>query len=48
MENKKIEALIDDLKRKGRNIMGSSDDPEAKVNVWYVVAKLEGLLLEEK
>ena len=45
---KKIEALIKDLKKKGSNILGSADDPEAKVNVWYVIARLEGLLLEKE
>ena len=39
----KIKKLIKELEIKGKNFMGH-EDPDAKVNVWYVVAKLEEIL----
>lgn len=46
----KIENLVAELKKKGesRFSLNSEADPEAKVNVWYVIAKLEEALLEGK
>lgn len=46
-----IKKLIEDLKTKGKNPFSTSkdmSDTEAKVNVWYVIAKLEEILLEGK
>ena len=45
---KDIEKLIAELKHKGDNKYSLKEvaDPEAKVNVWYVIAKLEEILLE--
>lgn len=45
-----IEKLVKELKEKGRVGFSISDkeDPDAKVNVWYVIAKLEDALLEAK
>lgn len=52
MRADKIENLITELKEKGTRFSVSTvkdvADPEAKVNVWYVIAKLEEILLEEK
>ena len=35
-----IKEFIKELEKKGCNFLGQ-EDPDAKVNVWYVVAKLE-------
>ena len=51
MENK-IKALVAELKQAGQEKFSVSakraDDPDAKINVWYVVAKLEEALLEKR
>lgn len=47
----KIKALIKELQIQAKNPLKSSptmEDPDAKVNVWYVIAKLEEVLLEAK
>ena len=47
----RIKALIKELLIQSKNPLKSSstlEDPDAKVNVWYVIAKLEEALLEEK
>lgn len=47
----KIKALISELKAQTKNplkSLASMEDPDAKINVWYVIAKLEEVLLEEK
>lgn len=47
----KIKAVIEELKKAGQEKFAISnkrtDDPEAKINVWYVIAKLEEALLEK-
>ena len=42
-----LENFIAELKSKGNNPYSTHEnpDPEAKINVWYVVAKLEEILL---
>ena len=47
----KIEALINDLKDRGYPLgmkSAGKTSPDATVNVWYVIAMLEEILLEEK
>lgn len=47
----KIKALISELKLQTKNpfkTSSSMEDPDAKINVWYVIAKLEEALLEGK
>lgn len=47
----KIKELIQELKGASKSpfkMTSSMEDPEAKVNVWYVIAKLEEALLERK
>lgn len=47
----KIKALISELKEQTKNPLKSWDsmeDSDAKINVWYVIAKLEEALLEGK
>lgn len=44
----KIKELIKELKGAGKSpfkMTASMEDPEAKVNVWYVIAKAEDVLL---
>lgn len=47
----KIRSIIEELKKAGQEKFAVSkdrrDDPEAKINVWYVIAKLEEALLEK-
>ena len=47
----KIEILITDLKNNARETMPYTNkreqDPEAKVNVWYVLSKVEEVLLHD-
>lgn len=42
----KIKKLIKELESKGNNFMGH-EDPDAKVNVWYVIAKLEEIIVKK-
>ena len=46
----KIKALVEELKKAGQEKFSVTakreEDPEAKINVWYVIAKLEEALLE--
>lgn len=47
----RIKALIGELKVQTKNPLKSTssmEDPDAKINVWYVIAKLEEALLEKK
>jgi len=44
----KIKDLIKDLKRQGLTAAMGQTNPDEKVNVWYVVAKLQEILLEGK
>lgn len=47
----KVKELIKELKihsKTGLKLTSSMEDPEAKINVWYVIAKLEEALLEGK
>lgn len=47
----RIKALIKELQFQSKNPLKGSptmEDPDAKVNVWYVIAKLEEALLEGK
>ena len=47
----KIKAIIEELKKAGQEKFVVSkerqNDPEAKINVWYVIARLEQALLEK-
>ena len=46
---KKIKELIKNLKRQGFSAAVSGECyPDEKVNVWFVIAKLEEILLEQK
>ena len=46
----KIKAFVEELKLAGKEkySVKGVNDPDAKVNVWYVIAKLEEALLEGK
>lgn len=46
----KLEKFIAELKERGTSIYSTTNkyNPEATVNVWYVVAKLEEILLDNK
>ena len=43
----KLRTLIKELRSKGKGIIGGSDDPRATIEVWYVIAKLQEVLLEK-
>ena len=45
---RKIKELIEDLKKQGFTVISGKPNPEEKVNVWYVIAKLEEILLDAK
>lgn len=45
---KKIEALIKDLKSQGVMAALGQENPKEEVNVWWVIARLQGILLEER
>lgn len=44
----KIMALIADLKKQGLPATLGRENPDEKVNVWWVVARLQDILLEGK
>lgn len=44
----RIKALIEELKKQGFSLISNKANPEEKVNVWYVIAKLEEILLAGK
>lgn len=43
-----IKKLIEELKGQGFSAIMGKANPEEKVNVWYVIAKLEEILLAGK
>lgn len=43
----KLLNLINELKSKGRSVYTQQDDEDAKVNLWYVLAKLEELWISD-
>ena len=44
----KIEALFKDLKKQGLSAIMGRENPDEKVNVWWVVARLQEILLESQ
>lgn len=44
----KIEALIKDLKKQGLSAIMGRENPDERVNVWWVVARLQEILLESQ
>lgn len=44
----KIKSLISDLKKQGLPAVMGHENPDEKVNVWWVVARLQSILLEVK
>ena len=42
----KIETLIEDLKKQGLSAIMGCENPDEKVNVWWVIARLQEILLE--
>lgn len=44
----KINELIKDLKKQGVPAIMGHENPDEKVNVWWVIARLQEILLEGK
>lgn len=45
---KQIKELIKDLKKAGLAAIMGQENPDEKVNVWWVIARLQDILLSEK